>query len=241
MLLAGAAFGVQYGTFLVVVGSTLSTLFCSLLARAMARTRYERRMLRGSPHLAALNTALGTEPFRLVLLLRLSTFVPFTWSSYLVGLSHADMPRLLAATAIGSAPNSLAYVSSGALGAEASSRERERDHGREGAEAAPRLRCRDSDEIALRDGATLIKRWLWLAGRQPTRRFSFSAPSPPSSPQRSSAALPRMQCAREAPHATAEPPHTRVHALTHHAALAREALHVERHGALLPTTHCCLA
>uniref|UniRef100_A0A7S3S508 VTT domain-containing protein n=1 Tax=Emiliania huxleyi TaxID=2903 RepID=A0A7S3S508_EMIHU len=118
VLLAGAAFGVQYGTFLVVVGSTLSTLFCSLLARAMARTRYERRMLRGSPHLAALNTALGTEPFRLVLLLRLSTFVPFTWSSYLVGLSHADMPRLLAATAIGSAPNSLAYVSSGALGAE---------------------------------------------------------------------------------------------------------------------------
>ena len=146
MLLAGAAFGVQYGTFLVVVGSTLSTLFCSLLARAMARTRYERRMLRGSPHLAALNTALGAEPFRLVLLLRLSTFVPFTWSSYLVGLSHADMPRLLAATAIGSAPNSLAYVSSGALGAEASSRERERERPwpggrRGGAEIAlPRFR-----------------------------------------------------------------------------------------------------
>ena len=88
---------------------------------------------------------------RLVLLLRLSTFVPFTWSSYLVGLSHADMPRLLAATAIGSAPNSLAYVSSGALGAEASSRERERERERETmAGRAPRRRRDCAAEIPTR-------------------------------------------------------------------------------------------
>lgn len=83
ILCAGAIFGVPLGTFLVVLTSTASALTAALLVRHCCRARLVDRLLSTSADLAALDTALAAASWPtaaiITLLVRLSTFVPFTW------------------------------------------------------------------------------------------------------------------------------------------------------------------
>jgi len=121
ILCAGAIFGVPLGTALVVLSSTTSAVAAALVSRLVCRTKRVDAWVAASRDLSALDAAFAAASWPsallLILLVRLASFVPFSWSNYAFGLTAAPLSAFALATAIGSVPNSLAYVSSGTLGA----------------------------------------------------------------------------------------------------------------------------
>ncbi len=79
------------------------------LGRTLFRGAAER-IIRGSPRLAAVDRALDTGAFRLVLLLRLSPLVPFGALNYALGASPVRFWTFLAASALGIVPGTVLYV-----------------------------------------------------------------------------------------------------------------------------------
>lgn len=107
-LAAGAMFGLLRGTLYVMLGATLGASAAFLVARYLARKTVARR-LTASPRFAALDTALGREGRRIVLLLRLSPLFPFNLLNYLLGVTKVSFLDFFIAS-IGMLPGSLLYV-----------------------------------------------------------------------------------------------------------------------------------
>jgi uncharacterized membrane protein YdjX (TVP38/TMEM64 family) len=107
-LAAGAMFGLVRGTLFVMIGATLGASGAFLVARHLARGMVERR-LAASPRFAALDTALGREGRRIVVLLRLSPVFPFNMLNYTLGVTKVSFLDFFVASA-GMLPGSLLYV-----------------------------------------------------------------------------------------------------------------------------------
>ncbi len=107
-LAAGAIFGIVYGTLYVFVGATLGASAAFLVARHLARATVERH-LATSPRFTALDTALGREGRRIVLLLRLSPVFPFNMLNYVLGVTRVTFRDYLVAS-IGMLPGTVLYV-----------------------------------------------------------------------------------------------------------------------------------
>ena len=82
------------------------TPFVPVAPRSFARTA-------GNPTFSAIDTAVGREGFKIVLLLRLSPLLPFALSNYFYGLTAVDFWPYLTATLIGFSPGTFAYVYTG--------------------------------------------------------------------------------------------------------------------------------
>ena len=122
IILAGALFGPLWGTVLVSVSLSCAALMCALITRAVcARTGYD--LSRVSSKGAAVDAALAAGPVRtqllLLLLLRLSPVLPFTFSNYLFGLTSLHGWVIFLGTLLGTLPSQMVYVSAGALGRQA--------------------------------------------------------------------------------------------------------------------------
>jgi uncharacterized membrane protein YdjX (TVP38/TMEM64 family) len=122
IVLAGAIFGPALGIPIVSASLTTSAVACCLIARAVARRRgYRLEDL--SPSAAKIDSALARGPqstsLLLVLLLRLSPVVPFTFSNYLFGLTSVTPLVLGLGTLLGTLPTQAVYVAAGALGQKA--------------------------------------------------------------------------------------------------------------------------
>jgi uncharacterized membrane protein YdjX (TVP38/TMEM64 family) len=66
-----------------------------------------------NPKFRALDAAIGSEGFKLILLLRLSPIFPFALSNYLYGVTAVGFWPYITATFLGFLPGTLAYVYSG--------------------------------------------------------------------------------------------------------------------------------
>jgi uncharacterized membrane protein YdjX (TVP38/TMEM64 family) len=117
-LAAGAIFGFAAGSVVVIVGATLGAAAAFLLGRTVLRRRVEA-FVAARPKLQAIDRAIAAEGTRLMLLMRLSGFPPFTWINYALSLTGVRFVPYVLTTFFGIIPGVLAFTWAGAAGAAA--------------------------------------------------------------------------------------------------------------------------
>ena len=115
---SGAIFGFVAGAIVNVVAATLGATAAFLLARSVLRHRVER-MTAGNAKFQALDRAITREGTKIMWLVRLSGFPPFTWVNYAFGLTGIHLTPFLVTTFFGIIPGTLAFTWAGAAGAAA--------------------------------------------------------------------------------------------------------------------------
>ncbi|MEV7288447.1 TVP38/TMEM64 family protein [Streptomyces sp. NPDC093252] len=111
-LAAGAVFGSQLGIATALAGSVIGAAMAFGLGRALGQDAL-RPLLRGRL-LTAVDGQLSRHGFRSMLAVRLFPGVPFWASNYCAAVSRMGWVPFLMATALGSIPNTAAYVVAGA-------------------------------------------------------------------------------------------------------------------------------
>ena len=115
---AGATFGFEIGAVVNLIGATLGATAAFLLSRTVLRHRVER-MTASSAKFAELDRAITHEGTKIMWLVRLSGFPPFTWTNYALGLTGVRLAPYVLITFFGIIPGSLAFTYAGAAGAAA--------------------------------------------------------------------------------------------------------------------------
>lgn len=115
---AGALFGVAIGSVIVTTGATLGATAAFLLARTVLRDRVAA-MTANKPKLRAVDAAIELEGTKLMLLMRVSGFPPFTWINYALGLTGVRIAPYVLTTFFGIIPGVLAFTYAGSAGAAA--------------------------------------------------------------------------------------------------------------------------
>ncbi|UQX00120.1 VTT domain-containing protein [Streptomyces sp. RerS4] len=111
-LAAGALFGSQLGVPAAVGGTVVGAAIAFGLGRGMGQEAL-RPYLRGR-WLTAADSQLSRHGFRSVLAVRIFPGVPFAAANYLASVSRCGWLPFLSATALGTVPNTAAYVIAGA-------------------------------------------------------------------------------------------------------------------------------
>ncbi|MFQ6142667.1 TVP38/TMEM64 family protein [Streptomyces seoulensis] len=114
-LAAGALFGSQFGLAAALAGTVLGAGVAFGLGRVLGQDAL-RPLLRGRL-LKAADGQLSRHGFRSMLAARLFPGVPFWAANYCAAVSRMSWPAFLLATALGSVPNTAAYVVAGARAA----------------------------------------------------------------------------------------------------------------------------
>jgi uncharacterized membrane protein YdjX (TVP38/TMEM64 family) len=105
---AGVLFGVVPGFFYVWTGATLGAMAAFGLGRSLARQWLAQKMA-GHPRFMAIDRAVGSAGFQIVLLTRLSPVFPFNLLNYLYGLTQVSW-RDYVLGSLGMIPGTLLYV-----------------------------------------------------------------------------------------------------------------------------------
>jgi uncharacterized membrane protein YdjX (TVP38/TMEM64 family) len=103
---------------IVQIGATLGATAAFLLGRTVFRRHVEARIA-SNPKMAAVDRAIAREGTKIMLLMRLSGFPPFTWINYALGLTGVGVVPYLLTTFFGIIPGTMAFTYAGAAGAEA--------------------------------------------------------------------------------------------------------------------------
>jgi uncharacterized membrane protein YdjX (TVP38/TMEM64 family) len=110
---AGAIYGLVSGFLLAAVSTMTGAEFAFLLARSRFRPTVERLMAT-RPRLRNFDALIARDGWRLVCLLRISPVMPFSITSYLLGLSSIDLRGYTLGT-LASLPALCGYVLIGTL------------------------------------------------------------------------------------------------------------------------------
>jgi uncharacterized membrane protein YdjX (TVP38/TMEM64 family) len=94
---AGAVYGLALGFALAGLGTLVGAVIAFGLSRFLFRSAIERVVSRHG-RLRRLDASVSREGWKLVCLLRLSPVMPFTVTSYMLGLSTVSLPHYLAGT-----------------------------------------------------------------------------------------------------------------------------------------------
>jgi uncharacterized membrane protein YdjX (TVP38/TMEM64 family) len=106
---AGFAFGPLRALVAISIGSTLGACAAFLVGRYLARPWVERAFA-GSAKFRAIDRAVGSYGFWIVLLTRLSPVFPFNVLNYTYGLTSISFVRYAFASWLGMLPGTLMYV-----------------------------------------------------------------------------------------------------------------------------------
>ncbi|WP_030255813.1 TVP38/TMEM64 family protein [Streptomyces violens] len=109
---AGALFGAQIGVPAALLGTVLGSALAFGLGRLLGQDAL-RPLLR-TRWLSAADQQLSRHGFRSMLAIRLFPGLPFAATNYCAAVSRMRWPAFLLATALGSIPNTAAYVVAGA-------------------------------------------------------------------------------------------------------------------------------
>jgi uncharacterized membrane protein YdjX (TVP38/TMEM64 family) len=112
-LLAGAAgllFGTAFGTPVAIVSATLGACLACVIGRFVAGDAVEEL---GGPRIKALAVWVASRGFMSVLYARIAPAMPYNVVNYAAGLTTIPVTVFAAATAIGTAPRTFAYVALG--------------------------------------------------------------------------------------------------------------------------------
>lgn len=112
-LFAGFTFGVLQAAIAVSIGSTLGATAAFLVGRTLVRGTIEAKVS-AHPKFRAIDEAVATNGFKIVLLTRLSPVFPFNLLNYAFGLTKVRLRDYMLASWIGMFPGTLmfAYVGS---------------------------------------------------------------------------------------------------------------------------------
>jgi uncharacterized membrane protein YdjX (TVP38/TMEM64 family) len=110
---AGAVYGLILGFALAALGTLLGAVIGFGLSRRLFRSAIERLVSRHG-RLRKLDASISQDGWKLVCLLRLSPVMPFSATTYLLGLSTVSLPDYLAGT-LACLPVLLGYACLGAL------------------------------------------------------------------------------------------------------------------------------
>jgi uncharacterized membrane protein YdjX (TVP38/TMEM64 family) len=112
-LVAGFLWGTVAGSVVASLGATLGAAAAFLISRLLLRGWIERR-LAGHPATNAIDRAIGSQGFRIVVLIRLCSLLPYDLMSYALGLTKVSFGRYLLGTWLGRLPEILlwAYIGS---------------------------------------------------------------------------------------------------------------------------------
>jgi uncharacterized membrane protein YdjX (TVP38/TMEM64 family) len=113
-LFGGFAFGGTFRGLVVVtaclsVGSTLGASAAFLVGRTAARQWIEKKMA-GNLRFRAIDAAVGSQGFKVVLLTRLSPVFPFNLLNYAFGLTRVSFRDYVLGSWIGMLPGTIMYV-----------------------------------------------------------------------------------------------------------------------------------
>jgi uncharacterized membrane protein YdjX (TVP38/TMEM64 family) len=108
-LVAGGIFGVWLGALTVSFASTLSAAVTFLTARYLAREQVSRWVQR-KPQRRALEQAIGQGGWKIIILLRFSTVLPFSLQNCLFGLTPIGFWPYLIASWLAMLPGTFMYV-----------------------------------------------------------------------------------------------------------------------------------
>lgn len=111
---AGLAFG-GWGFPLVLVSATIGASLAFLVARYLVRDRVNKAV-QDRPKFKAVEQAVTSEGWKIAMLLRLSSVVPFNLQNYFFGVTEIPFWHYVAATFIGIIPGTALYVYLGAIG-----------------------------------------------------------------------------------------------------------------------------
>lgn len=110
---AGVVFGVLLGAVYVFVGATLGAIAAFLVGRYLARGWISQK-IKGNQRFEAIDNAVASEGFKIVLLTRLSPVFPFNLLNYAFGITGVSL-KDYALGSIGMIPGTVMYVYIGSL------------------------------------------------------------------------------------------------------------------------------
>lgn len=113
-LIAGFLFGPVWGTALVSGVGIISASLAFLIGRTIARPTV-KKLVEKHPRLAVFDVAVSLQGFRILLLLRLASIVPFAPVNYTLGTSQMRFTDFMLASWLGLLPGTFLYVYLGAL------------------------------------------------------------------------------------------------------------------------------
>jgi uncharacterized membrane protein YdjX (TVP38/TMEM64 family) len=110
---SGFLFKLLVGTITVSIGSTLGASAAFLVGRTFGRKWVSAKVAQ-SEKFTAIDNAVGTQGFKIVLLVRLSPVFPFNLLNYAFGLTKVSFAKYALASWIGMLPGTIMYVYFGA-------------------------------------------------------------------------------------------------------------------------------
>jgi uncharacterized membrane protein YdjX (TVP38/TMEM64 family) len=116
MTAAGAAFGLAWGFVTAQVGASLGAALAFLVSRHLARRGVERWM-ESKPTFAAVDRAIGSEGWKIVLMTRCSPLFPYVFQNYAYGLTRVSFAQYALGSFFGLVPGTLIFAYVGSLGA----------------------------------------------------------------------------------------------------------------------------
>jgi uncharacterized membrane protein YdjX (TVP38/TMEM64 family) len=115
MTAAGAAFGLTRGFLTAQAGATLGAGLAFLVSRYLARRRVAR-WVSSKPAFAAVDDAIGSEGWKIVLLTRCCPLFPYIFQNYAFGLTRVSFSHYALGSFLGLVPTTLAFAYLGSLG-----------------------------------------------------------------------------------------------------------------------------
>jgi uncharacterized membrane protein YdjX (TVP38/TMEM64 family) len=100
--------GVVIGTLIIYIGSILGAVGCLYMGRYCLAS-FIRKKLEGFPRFARMEKVLDRQGAKLMLLLRLSPFIPFNLFNYAMGITNVKLRDYLIGL-IGMFPGNVLYV-----------------------------------------------------------------------------------------------------------------------------------
>ena len=116
-LSAGCLFGLAKGIAVVLVAGVISAIVGFFVGRTYLRDRVEG-VLDDKPAFRKLDSAIGAEGLKLLVLVRLTPIFPFSLLNYFYGASSISFPTFVVGTILGFIPSAIAYVYAGLVGKE---------------------------------------------------------------------------------------------------------------------------
>lgn len=115
MTAAGATFGLLRGFLIAQVAATLGAGLAFLVSRHVARSRVERWVAK-KPAFAAVDHAIGSEGWKIVLLTRCCPLFPYIFQNYAYGLTRVSFRHYALGSFLGLLPATLIFAYLGSLG-----------------------------------------------------------------------------------------------------------------------------
>ncbi|MDM9382919.1 TVP38/TMEM64 family protein [Chlorogloeopsis sp. ULAP01] len=112
-LKGGCLFGLVWGSVYVLIAATLGATFAFLVGRYLSRD-WVCQQLEKHPKFKAIDRAVATEGFKIVLLTRLSPLFPFNLLNYAFGITQVSLKDYILGS-IGMVPGTVMYVYIGSV------------------------------------------------------------------------------------------------------------------------------